>query len=257
MKMTTIASLPSSIPTTSKLTLLTNPSKPTVQILKQTNPFHNFPKFTHLHIVLKPRVLKRSFAVAEETAPVAPLDPSSEAARRLYIGNIPRTLDNEELKKIVEEHGAVEKAEVMYDKYSGRSRRFAFVTMKTVEDANAAIEKLNGTEIGGREIKVNITEKPLLSIDLSLLQVEESQFIDSPHKVYVGNLAKTVTTEMLKNFFSEKGKVLSAKVSRVPGTSKSSGYGFVTFSSDEDVEAAISSLNNSLLEGQQIRVNKT
>lgn len=33
----------------------------------------------------------------------------------------------------------------MYDKYSGRSRRFAFVTMKTVEDANAAIEKLNGT----------------------------------------------------------------------------------------------------------------
>lgn len=33
----------------------------------------------------------------------------------------------------------------MYDKYSGRSRRFGFVTMKTVEDANAAIEKLNGT----------------------------------------------------------------------------------------------------------------
>lgn len=33
----------------------------------------------------------------------------------------------------------------MYDKYSGRSRRFAFVTVKTVEDANAAIEKLNGT----------------------------------------------------------------------------------------------------------------
>lgn len=33
----------------------------------------------------------------------------------------------------------------MYDKYSGRSRRFAFLTMKTVEDANAAIEKLNGT----------------------------------------------------------------------------------------------------------------
>lgn len=33
----------------------------------------------------------------------------------------------------------------MYDKYSGRSRRFAFVTMKTIEDVNAAIEKLNGT----------------------------------------------------------------------------------------------------------------
>ncbi|KAL5746907.1 hypothetical protein ACOSQ2_024204 [Xanthoceras sorbifolium] len=59
-----------------------------------------------------------------------------------------------------EEHEAVKKADVMYDKYSGRSRR--------------AIEKLNGTEIGGCEIKVNITEKRLQSPDLSLLQAEDS-----------------------------------------------------------------------------------
>lgn len=101
-------------------------------------------------------------------------------------------------------------------------------------------------EIGGRPIKVNVTEKPLASLDVSLVQAEDSQFVDSPHKVYVGNLAKTVTTDILKSFFAEKGKVLSAKVSRVPGTSKSSGYGFVTFSSEEDVESAISSLNNAV-----------
>jgi polyadenylate-binding protein len=86
----------------------------------------------------------------------------------------------------------------------------------------------------------------LTTVDSSLLQAEESQFVDSPHKVYVGNLAKIVTADTLKNFFSEKGKVLSAKVSRVPGTSKSTGFGFVTFSSEEDVEAAISSLNNTV-----------
>ncbi|MED6206484.1 30S ribosomal protein 2, chloroplastic [Stylosanthes scabra] len=197
--------------------------------------------------------VRRPFAVAAEEAAVTT---SMEAARRLYVGNIPRTVTNDELKNIVEEHGAVEKAEVMYDKYSGRSRRFAFVTMKTVEDANAVVEKLNGTEIGGREVKVNITEKPLSTADTSFLQADESNFVDSPHKVYVGNLAKTVTSDTLKTFFSEKGKVLSAKVSRVPGTSKSSGYGFVSFSSDEDVEAAISSFNNVSLEGQTIRVNK-
>ncbi|MED6111889.1 30S ribosomal protein 2, chloroplastic [Stylosanthes scabra] len=225
--------------------------------------------------------VRRPFAVAaEEAAVTTSVDPKSEAARRLYVGNIPRTVTNDELKNIVEEHGAVEKAEVMYDKYSGRSRRFAFVTMKTVEDANAVVEKLNGTvsyiaelsyllreifskgtlallqEIGGREVKVNITEKPLSTADTSFLQADESNFVDSPHKVYVGNLAKTVTSDTLKTFFSEKGKVLSAKVSRVPGTSKSSGYGFVSFSSDEDVEAAISSFNNASLEGQTIRVNK-
>ena len=84
------------------------------------------------------------------------------------------------------------------------------------------------------------------TVDMSLLEAEESQFIDSPHKVYVGNISSTVSTETLKNFFSEKGKVLSAKVSRVPGTSKASGYGFVTFSSEEEVEAAISSFNNAV-----------
>lgn len=195
------------------------------------------------------RRFKRHVTVSEQaTAP-------SPAVRKLYVGNIPRTVGNDELAQIVQEHGAVEKAEVMYDKYSKRSRRFAFVTMKTVEDANAAVEKLNGTQIGGREIKVNITEKPLTTGGLPL-QVEESQFVDSPYKVYVGNLAKNVTSDILKNFFSEKGKALSAKVSRVPGTSKSSGFGFVTFSSEEDVEAAISSFNNALLEGQKIRVNK-
>ncbi|KAK4253665.1 hypothetical protein QN277_010311 [Acacia crassicarpa] len=214
-----------------------------------------FVKSTPSLVVTTPRHYRRPFAVAEETLVTSP-DPKSDAARKLYIGNIPRNVDNNELTRIVEEHGAVERAEVMYDKYSGRSRRFAFVTMKTVEDANAVIEKLNGTEIGGREIKVNITEKPLATVDLSILQAEDSEFVDSPHKVYVGNLAKEVTTDVLKDLFSSKGNVLSAKVSRVPGTSKSSGFGFVSFSSAEDVETAISSFNNSLLEGQRIRVNK-
>ncbi|XP_031487722.1 30S ribosomal protein 2, chloroplastic [Nymphaea colorata] len=181
---------------------------------------------------------------------------SPEAARRLYVGNIPRNVDNEELTRLFQEHGSVEKAEVMYDKYTGKSRRFAFLTMTSVEDANAAIENMDGKEIGGRQIKVNITEKPLQPIDLSNIQAEESSFIDSQYKVYVGNLAKTVTSDMLRDFFSEKGKVLSAKISRVPGTSKSSGFGFVSFSSEEEVEAAISSFHNTRFEGQQIRVNR-
>ncbi|KAH7863724.1 hypothetical protein Vadar_021236 [Vaccinium darrowii] len=201
-------------------------------------------QFSVLHLGLNSKELRRVAAVAEQTSVEA--DPVSVAPRRLYVGNIPRSLSNDELRRIVEEHGAVEHAEVMYDKYTKKSRRFGFVTMKTVEDANAAVEKLNGTQIEGREIKVNVTEKPLL----------RAQFIDSPHKVYVGNLAKTVTAQMLKDFFADKGKVLSAKLSEAPGTSKSRRFGFVSFSSEEDVEAAISSLNNALLEGQEIRVTK-
>ncbi|CAI9764664.1 unnamed protein product [Fraxinus pennsylvanica] len=77
-------------------------------------------KFTHkLPVTVNPRRLN---AVAEDTS-VSTADPSIDSARRLYVGNIPRTVTNDELRKIVEDHGAVEKAEVMYDKYSGRSRR--------------------------------------------------------------------------------------------------------------------------------------
>lgn len=205
-------------------------------------------------------------SVAEETSSATSSSSDDVAARRLYIGNIPRNVNNDELRLIVEEHGASEKVEVMYDNYSGRSRRFAFATMKTVEDANAVVEKLDGTEIGGRKIKVNVTEKPLVAVDLSAPQSDEPQFIDTAHKLYVGNLAKTVTTEMLKSFFSEKVNVVSVKVQRDPGTSKSRSsksrssksrrYGFVSFSSEEEAQAAISAFNNAVLEGQNIRVNK-
>lgn len=58
-----------------------------------------------------PRGPKIAYAVAEDTA-VLTNDPSAEAARRLYVGNIPRTVNNEELRGIFEEHGAVEKVEV-------------------------------------------------------------------------------------------------------------------------------------------------
>lgn len=194
--------------------------------------------------------------MAEQTSSATSSSSNDVAARRLYIGNIPRNVDNDELRRIVEELGAAEKVEVMYDKYSGRSRRFAFATMKTVEDANAVVEKLDGTEIGGRKIKVNVTEKPLEAVDLSALQSDESQFVDTGHKVYVGNLAKTVTIDMLKSLFSEKGNVVSVKVQRDPRTSKSCRYGFVSFSSEEEAQVAVSTFNNAVLEGQNIRVNK-
>ncbi|KAG8094995.1 hypothetical protein GUJ93_ZPchr0012g21024 [Zizania palustris] len=108
-------------------------------------------------------------------------------------------------------------SKVMHDKYTSRSRRFGFFTMSTTEEANATIESLNDNEVGSNKIKVNVTENFLPNIDQSAPE-PEPVFVDSQYKVYVGNLAKSVTTKMLKNF-SEKGEVLSATVSRIPGTS--------------------------------------
>ncbi|GJN28721.1 hypothetical protein PR202_gb16878 [Eleusine coracana subsp. coracana] len=217
--------------------------------------------------VAAPRSRSRAVALRVAASSAVLQAPAEVAARKLYVGNIPRTVTNDQLRNMFAEHGTVERAEVMYDKYTNRSRRFGFVTMSSAEEANAAIEALNGTadpnmcvldmyqEVEGRKIKVNVTESFLPNIDRSAPE-PEPVFVDSQYKVYVGNLAKTVTTEVLKNFFSEKGQILSATVSRVPGTSKSKGYGFVTFSSEEEVEAAVATFNNAELEGQPIRVNR-
>lgn len=85
-------------------------SKLFLQILPPTtNPFRNLPK----NLVFNSRTKRlRFFAVAEEQTSVVTSPSSEAAARRLYIGNIPRTVNNDELTKIVEEHSAVEKAEV-------------------------------------------------------------------------------------------------------------------------------------------------
>ncbi|CAN1306687.1 RNA-binding protein CP33, chloroplastic, partial [Linum perenne] len=68
-------------------------------------------------------------------------------------------------------------------------------------------------------------------------------FIDSPHKVYAGNLGWTVTSEVLKQAFAGQPGYLSAKVSYERDTGRSRGFGFVSFETAEDAEAALNTMN--------------
>lgn len=73
---------------------------------------------------------------------------------KLYIGNLPFSIDSAGLKKIFEGY-AIEEATVIQDKFSGRSKGFGFVTISDDESAKKAVSELNGKEVEGREIKVN------------------------------------------------------------------------------------------------------
>jgi RNA recognition motif-containing protein len=70
--------------------------------------------------------------------------------RRLYAGNLNFDLDDDSLRELFARTGGVERAEVMKDRWTGLSRGFAFVDMITAEDAEAAINELNGAEVMGR-----------------------------------------------------------------------------------------------------------
>jgi RNA recognition motif-containing protein len=72
---------------------------------------------------------------------------------RLYVGGIPWKTTDDDLRKAFEEYGRVTSAKVITDKETGRSRGFGFVEMSEA-DATAAL-KLDGTQMGGRTIKVN------------------------------------------------------------------------------------------------------
>tara|TARA_A100001037_G_C15072677_1_gene600192 strand:+ start:419 stop:700 length:282 start_codon:yes stop_codon:yes gene_type:complete len=73
----------------------------------------------------------------------------------IYVGNLPWSASEQELADTFGEYGAVEKATIIVDRDSGRSRGFGFVTMNDSDQGNAAIEAMNGFEMGGRPLKVN------------------------------------------------------------------------------------------------------
>lgn len=73
---------------------------------------------------------------------------------KLYVGNSSYDTSEEDLRKSFEEFGTVESVIVVTDRYSGQSKGFAFIEMRSREEAQAAMSGLNGKELGGRFIKV-------------------------------------------------------------------------------------------------------
>ena len=76
-------------------------------------------------------------------------------AKKLYVGSLPYETTAEELNQLFSQVGAVTSATVITDKYSGRSKGFGFVEMANDDEADAAIAKFNGSDMGGRSIVVN------------------------------------------------------------------------------------------------------
>lgn len=76
-------------------------------------------------------------------------------ASKLFVGNLEYTVASEDLNAHFATIGTVVDAVVIKDKMTGRSRGFGFVEMSSEEEAKAAIEKLNGSDLKGRKINVN------------------------------------------------------------------------------------------------------
>ena len=74
---------------------------------------------------------------------------------KIYVGNLPFSMDSDALLELFKQHGEVEEATVVTDRDTGQSRGFGFVTMSDGGEANKAMEAINGQEMDGRALKVS------------------------------------------------------------------------------------------------------
>ena len=78
--------------------------------------------------------------------------------KKLYVGGLPYSVTDEKLVELFQSHGTVESAKVVTDRYTDQSRGFGFVEMSTQQEAEQAIQALNGTQIEGRSLTVNVSK---------------------------------------------------------------------------------------------------
>lgn len=78
---------------------------------------------------------------------------------KLFVGNLDFKVTENDLQDAFAVHGTVVEVNLVTDRATGRPRGFAFVTMSTAEEAQKAIDALNGTEMGGRALNVNVARE--------------------------------------------------------------------------------------------------
>jgi RNA recognition motif-containing protein len=75
--------------------------------------------------------------------------------KKIYVGNLNFSTTEQQLSSLFEQYGTVETAQIVVDRFSGRSRGFGFVEMENADAANQAIQALDGYSLDGRSLRVN------------------------------------------------------------------------------------------------------
>lgn len=226
---------------------------------------HSFVRLESIPISGRWPVMKVSASVAQEETAVSVTEDEEEEKQeeisgdgsdqaeekssvhtKLYFGNLPYLCDSAQLAGIIQDYGSPELVEVLYNRETGKSRGFAFVTMSSIEDCKAVIENLDGREYGGRTLRVNFSDKP---------KPKEPLYPETKYKLFVGNLSWSTTSESLTEMFSAHGNVVGARVLYDGETGRSRGYGFVSYSTQSEMETALQVLNGAELEGRSLRVS--
>uniref|UniRef100_A0A8C7XEC6 Polyadenylate-binding protein n=1 Tax=Oryzias sinensis TaxID=183150 RepID=A0A8C7XEC6_9TELE len=185
----------------------------------------------------------------------AELGAKAKEFTNVYIKNFGDEMEDEQLKEMFEKYGKTLSVKVMTDS-SGKSRGFGFVSFEKHEDANKAVEEINGTELNGKTVFVGRAQKKMerqaeLKRKFELLKQERISRYQGVN-LYIKNLDDTIDDEKLRKEFSPFGSITSAKVMLEDGRSK--GFGFVCFSSPEEATKAVTEMNGRIVGSKPLYV---
>ncbi|KAM4723510.1 polyadenylate-binding protein 4 [Anableps anableps] len=185
----------------------------------------------------------------------AELGAKAKEFTNVYIKNFGDEMDDERLKELFEKYGKTLSVKVMADS-SGKSRGFGFVSFEKHEDANKAVEEMNGTELNGKTVFVGRAQKKMerqaeLKRKFEQLKQERISRYQGVN-LYIKNLDDTIDDEKLRKEFSPFGSITSAKVMLEEGRSK--GFGFVCFSSPEEATKAVTEMNGRIVGSKPLYV---
>ncbi|KAE8281875.1 Polyadenylate-binding protein 1 [Larimichthys crocea] len=166
----------------------------------------------------------------------------------VYVKNFGEDMDDEKLRELFNKYGNSMSIRVMTDD-NGKSRGFGFVSFERHEDAQKAVDEMNGKELNGKLIYVGRAQKKVerqTELKRKFEQMKQDRMTRYQGvNLYVKNLDDGIDDERLRKEFSPFGTITSAKVMMEGGRSK--GFGFVCFSSPEEATKAVTEMNGRIV----------
>eukprot|EP01102_Stenamoeba_stenopodia_P010890 TRINITY_DN3319_c1_g1_i1.p1 TRINITY_DN3319_c1_g1~~TRINITY_DN3319_c1_g1_i1.p1 ORF type:complete len:366 (-),score=80.96 TRINITY_DN3319_c1_g1_i1:560-1657(-) len=150
---------------------------------------------------------------------------------KLFVGQIPKSISEEELRAVFEPYGTIEDMTVLRDKATGVHRGCAFLTYSTQEEAEAAILGLH-----------NLRTLPPMTNPLQVKYADDKEERSTDWKLFIGMLPKNIEEKQLRDLFEPYGTIEELHVLR-GNDSLSKGCGFIKFSTRAEAQLAINDLN--------------
>ena len=170
---------------------------------------------------------------------------NSEGLLKLFVGGLNYLSLRDDIKSYFQTFGKVQSCSLLIDKVTGKSRGFAFVSIK---DPNKTLEK----KILSRKHEIN---GKIVDVKPAVEGKKREDMMDTSKKIFVGGLEPSVTEKDLFDFFSKFGEVKDASVLIDNNRNVSRGFGFVSFE-DKNIVDELVKKNNFELKGRKIDVKR-